>query len=91
MTDPLPATGDAWHALAACRGLEAEIFFAQRGDMDAIRAAKATCVGCPVAGACLDAAVDDEPGWGVWGGTTVRERQRIRRETGLVHRRRGQT
>lgn len=81
---------DRWHELAACRGTDVSLFFTARGDSDSVRKAKATCAACPAAAACLEEAVLDEPDFGVWGGTTVKERQRIRRETGLVNRRRGQ-
>ncbi len=77
---------DRWYELAACRGIDPELFFAAKGDTNAIRRARAVCARCPVAAACVEEAVLSEPGWGVWGGTTVRDRQRIRRETGLTGR-----
>jgi len=39
-------------------------------------AAKAICARCPVSMACLDAGLDER--FGIWGGTTERERVRLR-------------
>jgi hypothetical protein len=71
---------EAWRDLAACRGVNVELFFPGRGEVHSIRAAKACCSTCPVAPACLEDAIADEPGgFGVWAGTTARDRQRLRR------------
>lgn len=95
MTDLLPTPElelldeleeDRWRTYAACRGLAVSIFFADKGDADTIRAARETCAACPVVVACLEEAILNEPGWGVWAGTTVRDRQRLRRETRLAGR-----
>jgi WhiB family redox-sensing transcriptional regulator len=40
--------------------------------------AKAYCGRCPVRSKCLEFAQDNAV-YGIWGGTTVQERQRIRR------------
>lgn len=65
---------------AACRGLDPESFYAESGS--AIMRAKALCATCPVQPACLEWAIRREE-FGVWGGTTARERAAIRRERGL--------
>ena len=36
------------------------------------------CAACPVRAECLQWALANDEEWGVWGGTTERERQRIR-------------
>lgn len=65
---------------AACRGLDSELFYAESGA--AVLRAKATCNACDVRARCLEWAVKREE-FGVWGGTTARERAALRREYGL--------
>lgn len=70
-----------WHTYAACRGLGATPWFPRRGD--STDDAKAVCSGCSVREDCLESALrqsssDDH---GVWGGTSARERKRLRRAT----------
>lgn len=71
----------AWRAEAACRGRPLGLFFPRRGDIGI--AAKAICASCPVAEACLSAALAEESHSGpagVRGGLTARERARLRRD-----------
>lgn len=73
----------AWHALAACRGTGVAIFYPGRGESH--DEAHELCAGCPVRGECLSAALqvcrnDD---FGVWGGTSMRERKGMRRSAQL--------
>jgi WhiB family redox-sensing transcriptional regulator len=69
-----------WQREAACRGLGVEesraIFFPSRGE--SIDEAKAICRHCPVTQECLDFALANRC-IGVWGGTTERQRRRLRR------------
>ena len=65
---------------AECRGLDPELFYAESGS--AIMRAKAMCSTCSVREACLEWGIKREE-FGVWGGTTARERAAIRRERGL--------
>lgn len=67
-------------AVAACRGLDPELFYAESGA--AVMRAKATCGACDVRTRCLEWAVKREE-FGVWGGTTARERAALRREYGF--------
>ncbi|MEY2426852.1 MAG: WhiB family transcriptional regulator, redox-sensing transcriptional regulator [Actinomycetota bacterium] len=68
----------SWRNRAACRGIDAEIFFPVT-DEDA-EAAKAVCNVCPVREACLEFALAAREREGVWGGATERERRRIVRQ-----------
>lgn len=70
----------AWRRLAACHGLDPDIFFPI--SEDEATPAKAVCGTCSVREACLEwaLAAGEE---GVWGGLTERERRRLRR-TGLA-------
>lgn len=68
-----------WVRRAACGGrseLE-RVFFPERGDPHG--PAKAICERCPVQRECLRFALDTDQPFGIWGGTTARERARIRR------------
>ena len=67
-----------WRRQAACRGVDPELFFLERGESST--PARATCAGCPVRAECLAHALAAEERLGIWGGTTPRERQRIRRQ-----------
>lgn len=65
---------------AACDGVDSELFYAEGGQ--AIARAKALCANCEVRERCLEWAVMREE-FGVWGGTTARERAAIRRQRGV--------
>lgn len=59
---------DAWE-LARCRDGAASLlglFFSDA--LEDIAKAKAICAVCPLAGACLEGALDRQEPWGVWGG-----------------------
>jgi WhiB family redox-sensing transcriptional regulator len=66
---------------AACTGLPTEMFFIEFTDLTDRRyrkrviAAKAVCSACPVRLACRDYAIGYPEAYGIWGGTTPRERQ----------------
>jgi hypothetical protein len=69
----------AWQRKASCRGTDSAAWFPSRGDVTT--AAKALCAGCPVRPECIAYALDDPRLIGIWGGTSVRDRQRMRRES----------
>jgi WhiB family redox-sensing transcriptional regulator len=66
----------AWMLQGLCRGLEAEVFFPP--DSDGVETAQRICAECPVRVECLDHALRYAIADGVWGGTSQRERVRIR-------------
>jgi WhiB family redox-sensing transcriptional regulator len=69
-----------WVSSAACRGLDPELFFPQRGEITYL-VAKRVCAGCSVRRECLDFALGSPSGkYGVWGGLSERERRAARRE-----------
>ena len=68
--------GTDWTRAAACRGLDPEMFYADRGG--SVTEAKAICARCPVREACLEYALAAGEKWGVWGGLSERQRRRIR-------------
>jgi WhiB family transcriptional regulator, redox-sensing transcriptional regulator len=64
-----------WMFEAACRGMDAEIFFPASDGDDA--AAKAVCDACPVRAACLAFAIDHSERFGIWGGLDEKQRARM--------------
>ena len=62
---------------AACYGADPNIFFPARGYSSAADA-KAICADCPAIDECRAFAVDLMMDRGIWGGTSERERRRIR-------------
>lgn len=68
----------SWVDRAACAGMDTELFFPARGESTA--EAKAVCRGCPVRAECLDDAVERGEKFGIWGGASKRERDRLRRQ-----------
>jgi WhiB family transcriptional regulator, redox-sensing transcriptional regulator len=77
---------------AKCARMDQEIFFGgeyegrrrHRPSLTSIeiRRAKAICAVCPVLWDCFQYAMENDEEYGVWGGTTRRERQRLRRTSG---------
>lgn len=67
----------AFMDLGSCRGMDPDIFFPDRGD--SLAPAKEICVECIVKDECLEYAVEHGERFGVWGGTSERERRRIRK------------
>ena len=74
-------TEQNWHKFGACRGLDTNLFFPDRGVSHwEIEHAKQVCKKCVVREFCLsDALAQDEDPAGVWGGTSGRERRELRR------------
>lgn len=74
-----------WRTKAACLGMPTKVFFLERGDSS--KEAKTICSTCPVKTACLDEAVHMNPiydTYGIYGGKSSRERNKIRKQLGLV-------
>ena len=72
---------------ALCAETDPELFFPGRGEPT--RDAKSICRRCDALAECLEFAVSfPEPLAGVWGGTSERERRRIRTQRERVQRRR---
>jgi WhiB family redox-sensing transcriptional regulator len=69
------ATSD-WMIEGACRNRRDVEFFPTDGS--GVQAARRVCAGCTVRAECLEFALAEGINHGVWGGTSDRERQRIR-------------
>jgi WhiB family redox-sensing transcriptional regulator len=80
-----------WQYRAACRGEDAEIFFApnyfeRKEEKEAREAqAKAICARCPVRPECLEYALRNREPHGIWGGLNESERKALirNRERGV--------
>ncbi len=72
-----------WHARAAClgAGIHTNLFFPKRGE--STEEAKAICRGCDVQKECLEFALNTIERFGIWGGTSEKERQELRRDRRL--------
>jgi WhiB family transcriptional regulator, redox-sensing transcriptional regulator len=75
--------GTSWMEHARCRDLRPEVFFPNDGA--GVEVARRFCLQCPVRGPCLQHALENGIKHGVWGGTSERERERIRRRRGPNH------
>jgi WhiB family redox-sensing transcriptional regulator len=64
-----------WMDQAGCRDADRDLFFPRRHDVNR-RAQRALvlCAACPVRSRCLDHALSAPERYGIWGGTTARER-----------------
>lgn len=75
----------AWHARAKCKGMGNRMFYPARGEIGGeVNAkpqeeypARRICAACPVRRECMDAGLREI--YGIWGGLSGRERQRLRR------------
>jgi WhiB family redox-sensing transcriptional regulator len=70
-----------WQVNARCTEVDPEIFFPERGGSS--RAARAVCADCKVRLECLEYALNNKEQFGIWGGTSERERRRLRKERTL--------
>ena len=67
-----------WFDRARCRGLDPDLFHPSRGEDTVARHARAVCAVCPVCAECLEYALDNGEHWGIWGGTSERQRRDLR-------------
>ena len=76
-TATLRSSDLSWMEDALCAQTDPDAF--HPGKSDTNTAAKRTCAACDVTTECLAYALADPSLEGVWGGTSVRERQAMRR------------
>lgn len=65
----------AWHRDAACRGMDAKIFYPH--SYESAKPALTVCADCPVREQCDEAGKSDV--FGIWGGKTAADRRHERR------------
>jgi WhiB family redox-sensing transcriptional regulator len=63
-----------WRHLAACKGMDPNIFFPTHAHRYSCNTAKAVCAACPVKTQCYQEGSTEHTG--VWGGTSVNERRK---------------
>ena len=63
-----------WRHLAACKGMDPNIFFPTRGGNHTLCAAKAVCAACPVRTQCFQEGSAEYAG--VWGGKSSTQRRK---------------
>lgn len=68
----------SWHPDANCIGVDPDIFFPERGA--STKEAKSICASCAVKTECLEYALESSEKFGIWGGTSERERRHLRRQ-----------
>ena len=78
---PIAADDDenalSWQSDALCAQTDPEAFFPEKGG--STRDAKKICTTCEVKAECLEYALANDEGFGIWGGLSERERRRLRR------------
>lgn len=78
-----------WRDRAACLDESPELFFPIEStgpSLLQIEEAKSFCRSCPVAGACLNWAIEFRQDTGIWGGLTEAERHALKRRSARVRR-----
>jgi WhiB family transcriptional regulator, redox-sensing transcriptional regulator len=71
--------GVRWMRDGLCAQTDPDAFFPGKGEPTG--PAKAVCLACPVRTECLAYALDRDERFGVWGGTSPRERRALLRRT----------
>jgi WhiB family redox-sensing transcriptional regulator len=76
-----------WHMLAACCRTDKSVFFGSSSPeerpaytLSSIRKARAICASCPVFNECLAHAIKQREDYGLWAGTTMRQRKELFRK-----------
>jgi WhiB family redox-sensing transcriptional regulator len=75
---PADSTRRAWRDDALCRETDPDAFYPDPGQ--SAQQALDVCRRCPVTAECLAFALAHDERFGVWGGTTEADRQRLRRQ-----------
>ena len=71
------ARAEDWRDSALCAQVDGDLFFPDKGGSN--RAAKKICAACDVQAECLAYALENSEPFGVWAGTSERQRTRMQR------------
>lgn len=70
---------EPWTEQGICRTVDPDVWFPEVGcGRPAVQTAVKICQGCPVRRECLAAALERNERFGIWGGTTERQRRGMR-------------
>lgn len=69
---------EMWRREALCAQTDPELFFPEKGENNLT--AKGVCNRCNVRAQCLDYALNNDEPFGIWGGRSTQERDRIKKE-----------
>jgi WhiB family redox-sensing transcriptional regulator len=77
-----------FYASAPCAEVGGDVWFPEKekGASASSDDAKAMCAACPFRVECAELAITDHINFGIWGGTTPRQRVAIRRARGIAER-----
>lgn len=67
-----------WRDLAACKGVNPDLFYPPKGGTEHMNAAKSICMTCPVIIPCREYGIEHED-IGIWGGWASKELKRERK------------
>lgn len=73
--------GDDWRAQGKCLDEDPEKWFPNPSDTQGVIAAQMACAECPVLALCRESSLGER--YGVWGGLSEEQRQRLRRIRGV--------
>ena len=74
-----PASRDlSWQRFALCAQADPDSWYVEKGESNL--PAKRICATCPVRQICLEHALETDEPWGVWGGLSVHERRKLKRQ-----------
>lgn len=73
-------TPQPWAGSSLCTSVDPEIFYPEKRSSAQAQRAKKICSRCEVRTACLEYALATGERYGIWGGTSERERRRLRGE-----------
>lgn len=76
--EPNPADPAPWMDRGLCKETDPDAFFPDKGG--SVWDAKKVCRRCEVRAECLDYALGNDERFGIWGGTSERERRKLKRE-----------
>jgi len=69
---------EVWQQRAACKGVDTEVFFPAKGGRLKTHSARRYCDVCTVREQCLEEALANPALRGIWGGTSPKERRKLR-------------
>jgi WhiB family transcriptional regulator, redox-sensing transcriptional regulator len=88
-TGPAPVDPLWWREFGACAKVDPDLFYVERGETS--RTARAVCKTCDpgIKAECLAYALANNEKFGIWGGTSERERRKLRSQAKANGTRRG--